>query len=78
MITKMNFKKVLRQFFFSLFIIPSVALTQNTATTDIRQYISLIGQWQFRIDYKNTGIVDNWYKKSFDDFTPDELMKILY
>jgi hypothetical protein len=74
----MNFKTVLSQFFFPLFFIPFVALIQITATTDIRQCIDLSGQWQFRIDYKNRGIVANWYKKSFDDFTHDELMKILY
>ncbi len=66
MAAHMNFKIVLSRLLFFLFFIPSAASTQNT-TAGIRQNIDLSGQWQFRIDYKNTGITDNWSRISFDD-----------
>lgn len=64
----MSYKTLFSKCYFFLFLIPSVAQTQNNTEISIRQYIDLSGQWQFSTDDNNVGVIEKWYSKSFTDF----------
>jgi beta-galactosidase/beta-glucuronidase len=63
----MSYKILFSKCYFFLFLIPSVAQTQNNKEINIRQYIDLSGQWQFCMDENNVGMSEKWFQKSFAD-----------
>lgn len=53
----------MKKFFFLLILFTSCKINQR----DENKFISLAGEWQFRIDSLDQGVTDKWYEADFDE-----------